>query len=190
MTDLEKNIHDTVIHLKEGKTILYPTDTIWGIGCDATDSKAIQNVFRIKKRPDVKSVLLLASSLNMVSNYVLTLPADAYKLITSSDRPLTIIYQGARNLPSELIGEDGSIGIRVTKDPFCSEVITQLGVPLVSTSANISGTSFPGSFTEIDPQLIQKIDYVVQWRQQESSLNIPSKIIKFDATGKLNIIRE
>lgn len=190
MTELEGHIQEAVIHLKDGKTILYPTDTIWGIGCDATNRNAIRNVFEIKQRPDAKSVLLLASSLDMLREYVTAMPAEASELIAVEDRPLTIIYPGARNLPSELVADDGSIGIRVTQDKFCNGVITQLGKPLVSTSANFSGSPSPGSFSEIEPQLIKLVDHIVRWGHHDASLNIPSKIIKFDPSGKKTIIRE
>jgi L-threonylcarbamoyladenylate synthase len=190
MTELERHIQKTVIHLKNGNTILYPTDTIWGIGCDATNRNAIHKVFEIKLRPDAKSVLLLASSVDMLHKYLTTIPVEASALIAVEDRPLTIIYPGAKNLPSELIAEDGSIGIRVTHDKFCNGVISKLGKPLVSTSANFSGSPYPESFTEIDPKLMKQVDYVVRWRNHDPSLNIPSKIIKIDPSGKTTIIRE
>lgn len=190
MTDLKKIIQDVVFQLQDGKTILYPTDTIWGIGCDALNSAAIQKIFEIKKRPDKKSVLLLASSLEMIDFYVNTIPDVVPDIINAENRPLTIIYPGAKNLPDELIGEDGSIGIRLTRDEFCLDLITQLGKPLVSTSANFSGSPYPVSFEDIDPLLVKQVDYVIPWRQQDKSLNIPSKIIKIEPSGGLTVIRE
>lgn len=190
MTAQEKIIQQTVAHLRNGNTILYPTDTIWGIGCDATSGNAVRKVFAIKQRPDVKSMLLLASSVAMLREYVVAIPDEALKLISTEHRPLTIIYPDARNLPAGLIAEDGSIGIRITRDAFCCELITQLGKPLVSTSANFSGFPFPGSFDEIDPKIINMVDFIVRWEDQDKSPNIPSKIIKFDSTGRISVIRE
>jgi L-threonylcarbamoyladenylate synthase len=190
MTIPEKIIQEAVVHLRNGDTILYPTDTIWGIGCDATNIDAIRKVFNIKQRPDAKSMLLLASSVEMVRGYVDTMPYEALQLIAKEPQPLTIIYPHARNLPAELIAEDGSIGFRITQHVLCHEVITQLGKPLVSTSANFSGSLFPGSFDEINPKIIEMVDYVVPWEDQDASLNAPSKIIKVDPSGRIKLIRE
>jgi L-threonylcarbamoyladenylate synthase len=190
MTTSKEIIQETVAHLRNGNTILYPTDTIWGIGCDATCVGAVRKVFTIKQRPDIKSMLLLASSVEMLREYVTAIPGKALHLIAEEQRPLTIIYPGARNLPAELIDEDGSIGFRITLDTFCRELITQFGKPLVSTSANFSGFPYPGSFDEIDPKIIDMVDYVVRWREQDASLTVPSKIIKIDPSGKLRVIRE
>jgi len=183
-------IQQTVIHLRKGNTILYPTDTIWGLGCDATNERAVRKIFTIKKRPDTKSMLLLASSPAMVREYVAALPDEALQIISEEQRPLTIIYPDARNLPERLIAKDGSIGIRITREPFCRELITQLGKPLVSTSANFSGFPFPGSFDQIDLKIIQMVDFVVPRKDPGTSLNIPSKIIKIDSSGGIKIIRK
>ncbi len=135
-------------------------------------------------------MLLLVSSVDMLREYVTAIPDTAFQLIADEHRPLTIIYPDARNLPGKLIAEDGSIGIRITRDAFCCELITQLGTPLVSTSANFSGSPFPLSFNEIDPKMIDTVDYVVRWENQDASLNIPSKIITLDPSGRITIIRE
>ncbi len=186
----QRIIQEAIVHLRNGDTILYPTDTIWGIGCDATNGDAVRKVFNIKQRSDVKSMLLLTSSVAMLHKYVETIPDKALQLIADVQKPLTIIYPDAKNLPSALIAEDGSIGVRITRDAFCKELITKLGNPLVSTSANFSGVPFPESFDEIDPQITEMVDYVVRWENPEGSLNVPSKIIKIDPSGRVNIIRE
>ena len=134
--------------------------------------------------------MLLASSLEMIDYYVDAIPEAVPDIIKSEDKPLTIIYPRAKNLPGVLLAEDGSIGIRLTRDKFCQDIITQLGKPLVSTSANFSGSPFPESFEDIDPLLVKQVDYVIPWRQQDKSLNIPSKIIKIEQSGKFTVMRE
>lgn len=190
MTIPKETIQETLVHLRKGNTILYPTDTIWGIGCDATNEMAVSKVFAIKQRPDTKSMLLLASSVAMVGEYVAALPDEILQLISEESHPLTIIYPNARNLPASLIARDGTIGIRITRNAFCCELITGLGKPLVSTSANFSGVPFPGSFNQIDPKIIEMVDYAVQWVDPDESLNTPSKIIKIDPSGRIRVIRE
>ena len=169
MKAAEKIIQKALVHLRNGNTILYPTDTIWGIGCDATNGDAVSKVFCIKQRSDVKSMLLLASSVTMLRKYVATVPGKALQLMADEQRPLTIIYPDARNLPSALIAEDGSIGIRITRNAFCKELITRLDKPLVSTSANFSGIPYPESFDEIDPKIIEIVDYVIRWENPDDS---------------------
>ena len=175
--------------LRKGGVILYPTDTIWGIGCDATNEQAVQRIFRIKKREDSKSMLILLDSPGRLNGYV-TVPEVAWELIEVTTSPLTIIYPGAKNLAKGLIAEDGSTGIRITSDEFCIELIKRFGKPIVSTSANISGTQSPVIFDEIHDEIISMADYVVKWRQDDSVKRQPSAVIKIEVNGVFKIIRK
>jgi L-threonylcarbamoyladenylate synthase len=176
-------------HLKKGKVILYPTDTIWGIGCDATNPEAVQRIYRIKKRPDQKSMLLLMDGIMMLNQYIESVPEQAIKLLESSTRPTTIIYQGARNLAPNLVADDGSIGIRITSDPFCRELLKLTRFPIVSTSANLSGLQAPSSFGEIDDLIKREVDYVVNWRQEETGPAAASTILRIDNQGEIKVLR-
>ncbi len=173
-----------------GGLILYPTDTIWGIGCDATNDEAVDKIYALKKRKDEKSMIVLINSESELSKYVGQIPEMAFNLIHITDKPLTIIYPGAQNIANNLIAKDGSIGIRVVRDTFCNTLISKFGKPVVSTSANISGSTWPANYNDIDDHIIQSVDYVVKWRQQESAHNRPSGIIKLDLNGKVRVIRE
>ena len=176
--------------LRKGGTILYPTDTIWGIGCDATNPDAVKKIYEIKQRSDSKSMLVLLDTAAYLSYYVDEVPEVANDLIALSDKPLTIIYSGAKNLASNLIAADGSIGIRVVSDEFCQKLISQFKKPLVSTSANISEKPAPANFYDIDEAIINAVDYVVEWRQNDTTKSSPSGIIKLGANGEVQIIRK
>ena len=175
--------------INSGGTILYPSDTIWGIGCDATNQNAIKRIFQIKQREDQKSMLVLMDGTSMLKHHLEELPEQLIEILSSSDKPTTIIYPGARNLANNLLAEDGSIGIRITSDPFCKELIALTGKPIVSTSANISGEQSPALFTEIDDRILEMVDYVVQWRQDETKPATPSTIMKLDKQGVITILR-
>jgi L-threonylcarbamoyladenylate synthase len=175
--------------LQSGGTILYPTDTIWGIGCDATRQESVQNIYRIKQRADSKSMLVLVDGITMLEDYIESIPLQAKELIEKAEKPTTIIYPGARNLAANLLAPDGSIGIRITSDPFCSLLIEFTGLPLVSTSANISGEQAPAVFQKIDSSIREQVDYVVNWRQDESGASSPSAIIKLEKDGSITTIR-
>jgi L-threonylcarbamoyladenylate synthase len=175
--------------LKSGGTILYPTDTIWGIGCDATRQESVQNIYHIKQRADSKSMLVLVSGIAMLEEYIDRIPAQALELIEKAEKPSTIIYPGARKLASNLMAADGSIGIRITSDPFCKKLIEFTGLPIVSTSANISGKKAPSSFHKIETPLKQKVDYIVNWRQDERTASSPSAIIKLEKDGSITTLR-
>jgi len=175
--------------ISNGRVILYPTDTIWGIGCDATNPDAVQKIYEIKHRSDRKTMLVLMDGPIMLSRYLDIVPEAALEIIDSAAKPTTIIYPGARNLAQNLVAEDGSVGIRITSDPFCRYLIQGAGKPIVSTSANISGKPSPSLFSEIEPQILKLIDYVVNWRQEEASPTNPSTIIKLDEHGKVTVIR-
>ena len=176
--------------MREGGVILYPTDTIWGIGCDATNEEAVRRVYEIKQRQDSKAMLVLVDSSVKVDFYVQDVPEVAWDLIELADKPLTIIYSGARNLAANLLAEDGSVGIRVTNEEFSKRLCQQFRKAIVSTSANISGQPSPKSFNEISEEVKSAVDYIVGYRQEETSNPKPSSIIKLDKGGVIKIIRE
>ena len=176
--------------MREGGVILYPTDTIWGIGCDATNEDAVRRVYEIKQRQDSKAMLVLVDSSVKVDFYVRDVPEVAWDLIDLADKPLTIIYSGARNLSANLLAEDGSVGIRVTNEDFSKRLCQQFRKAIVSTSANISGQPSPKNFSEISEEVKSAVDYIVGYRQEEMSNPTPSSIIKLDKGGVIKIIRE
>ena len=176
--------------MREGGVILYPTDTIWGIGCDATTEDAVRRVYEIKQRQDSKAMLVLVDSSVKVDFYVQDVPEVAWDLIDLADKPLTIIYSGARNLAANLLAEDGSVGIRVTNEDFSKRLCQQFRKAVVSTSANISGQPSPRNFSEISEEVKSAVDYIVGYRQEEMSNPKPSSIIKLDKGGVIKIIRE
>ena len=184
--DLKKALE--VLH--SGGIILYPTDTIWGIGCDATNEEAVKRIYAIKKREDSKSMLVLMENMNALERYVEEVPEIAYDLIEVTDKPMTIIYSGAKNLAKNLIAQDGSIGIRLTNEDFTRQLIQRFKKPLVSTSANISGETSPAFFDEISPKIIEAVDYVVEYRQDDRTPTNPSSIIKLGVSGEIQIIRK
>jgi len=172
-----------------GGIILYPTDTIWGIGCDATNRESVENIYRIKQRADNKSMLVLVNGIAMLDEYLEEMPLQALEIIKQTGKPTTIIYPGARNLADNLVAPDGSIGIRITFDPFCRKLIEITGKPIVSTSANISGEQSPVAFHKIKASIREQIDYVVNWRQDETTPSTPSTIIKLEEDGTFTTIR-
>ncbi|WP_343632600.1 L-threonylcarbamoyladenylate synthase [Fluviicola sp.] len=174
--------------LKTGKTILYPSDTIWGIGCDATNEEACQRILEIKERPADKSFILLADSFQMIEKYIPEFPDVCYDLVDLSDKPLTIIYPNAQGLAPSVLAQDGSVGIRLTKDPVCLSLIRSIRKPLVSTSANISGMPFPTNFSTIDPKIKERVDAIVELRTNEQ-LTTPSQIIKIGLDSSIQVIR-
>lgn len=176
--------------MQEGGVILYPTDTIWGIGCDATNEEAVRRVYEIKHRADSKAMLVLVDSEAKVEFYVREVPPVAWDLIELSTRPLTIIYDGARNLAPNLLAEDGSVGIRVTNEPFSKQLCMRFKRAIVSTSANISGRPAPSIFADIDEEIKAAVDYVVESRRDETDRPSPSSIIKLGAGGLVKVIRE
>lgn len=182
-------VRKAVDHLEHGRVILYPTDTIWGIGCDATNPGAVERIYRIKKRSDSKSMLVLMTGPEMLSNYLKAVPDQALEIIRTARKPTTIVYPGAANLAKNLIAEDGSVGIRLTNDPFCKNMIERFGKPVVSTSANHSGLPSPALFKEIDHGIVHEMDHVVNWRRDENSPATPSAIIKIDEKGSYIILR-
>lgn len=172
-----------------GGLILYPTDTIWGIGCDATNEEAVRKVYALKRRSDHKAMLLLMDSSAKLNYYVQEVPDVAWDLIELADSPLTVIYSGARNVAPNLLAEDGSVGIRITQEEFSHKLCERFRKPLVSTSANVSGAPSPANFSEISETIKSGVDYIVRYRQDDLSKAAPSHIIKLGAGGLVKIIR-
>ena len=172
-----------------GGLILYPTDTIWGIGCDATNEEAVRKVYALKRRSVHKAMLLLLDSSAKLNYYVQEVPDVAWDLIELADSPLTVIYSGARNVAPNLLAEDGSVGIRITQEEFSHKLCERFRKPLVSTSANVSGAPSPANFSEISETIKSGVDYIVRYRQEDLSKAAPSHIIKLGAGGLVKIIR-
>lgn len=176
--------------LVSGGLILYPTDTIWGIGCDATNEEAVHRVYELKRRVDSKALITLLDNPIKLDYYIDEVPSLAWDLIELSEKPLTIIYDGARNIAPNLMAEDGSLAIRVTKEKFSQELCKRFRKALVSTSANISGEPAPANFDDISEEIKQGVDYIVKYRQDDTSKSKASSIIKLGKTGEVKIIRE
>ena len=198
-------IAEALAVLRDGGLILYPTDTVWGIGCDATNPAAVAKVFALKKRPDSKSLVLLASDLDMVARYIKVIPPIAVDLVEVNDRPMTLVYPGAicGRKPAEgeearaerhllawnTVAEDGSVGIRIPMMDFCCDLVARLARPLVSTSANLSGEPSPHVFAEISQEIRDGVDYVVEPYLEKGSTGLASQIIKVEVDGQVTIIR-
>jgi len=185
MGELE-DIHST---LTKGGIILYPTDTIWGIGCDAFELEAVEKIYKIKNRPREMPFVLLVSSIVMLKRYVNIHPR-LETLLVYHKKPLTLIYDEVYGLPESILSEDGTIGIRVTHDPFCQDVINRLDAPIVSTSANVSGEKFPKFYDEVSSEIIDLMDYSVKYRRDDREEKIPSVIAEFNKKGELIFIRK
>ena len=184
-TDIKLCLHT----LNTGGLILYPTDTIWGIGCDATNTAAIDKIYQLKKRSDKKSLVILVADEEAISSYVTQTNLSIFDYIKGLNKPTTVIYEGPRGLPPNLIAGDNTIAIRIVKDDFCQQLIKRFGRPIVSTSANISGYLSPVNFMDIDVVIKDGVDYVVQHRQDETMHCSPSTIIKGNADGSFIIVR-
>lgn len=205
MSNIDAIISEAVRVLREGGVILYPTDTIWGLGCDATNPEAVRRIYEIKHRPDSKSLVLLADGLDMVARYVKAIPDMAVDLVEVNDKPMTIVYPGAicGKAPQEgeqarqdryllaynTVAEDGSVGIRIPLMDFCKNLVNKLGRPLVSTSANISGEASPECFADIPEDIRNAVDYIVPAFIEKASTGLPSQIIKLELDGEFKIIR-
>lgn len=187
---MKEDIRKACEVMQKGGVILYPTDTIWGIGCDAMNAEAVKRVYEIKKRSDSKAMLVLVDNAVKVDFYVDGAPEVAFDLIELTNKPLTIIYDGAKNLAPNLIAEDGSVGIRVTSEEFSNQLCYRFRKAIVSTSANVSGEPSPATFGEISDEIKQAVDYIVQSRQQENKASQSSSIIKLGKGGQVKVIRE
>jgi L-threonylcarbamoyladenylate synthase len=184
------DIKDSLNTLYKGGVILYPTDTIWGLGCDATNTSAVEKIFKIKSRSESKSLLVLVDGEQMLERYVRDIPDVVFELAGVSDSPLTIIYPKGKNLAEGICGEDGSVGIRICHDEFCRELIGRFRKPIVSTSANHSGKPSPENFGKIDKSVIEAVDYVVKYRQDDRRAYSASPVIKVEQNGTIKIIRK
>lgn len=176
--------------LKNGGLILYPTDTIWGIGCDATNAEAVEKIFALKGRDKQKSMIILLHNDNQIAAYVNEVPEVAYELIEYNEKPLTIVYSNAKNLAANVPAEDGSIGIRVVKHPFCEQLLQRFKKPIVSTSANLSGSPSPKGFADISESIIEGVDYVVEYQQEVKGNGVSSTVMKLDPSGKFEFLRK
>lgn len=175
--------------LRKGGVLVYPTDTIWGIGCDATDSEAVRRIYSLKKRSDSKAMIILVDSVEMLERYIDGIPEVAYQLIEAAVTPMTIVYDKGIGIAPELLAEDGSIGIRLTSDPFCKALCRALRHPIVSTSANISGSPSARFYSDISEEIISGADCVAHWRRNDRSVSAPSSVIKLSAGGEIKILR-
>ncbi len=187
---MHEEIKKAVEVLRAGGIILYPTDTIWGLGCDATNKDAVEKIYKIKHRNDSKSMLVLIDNPAKLNSYIDVVPELAWDLIDLADRPLTIIYPKAKNLASNIIAPDGTIGIRVTNEEFSKTLCQRFRMPIVSTSANISGVTAPIDFNNINDEIKNQVDYIVGFRQEETGGSTPSGIIKLGINGEVTVIRE
>lgn len=185
-TDISKAL-DT---LRAGGLILYPTDTIWGIGCDATNPEAVEKVYQLKGRNPGKSLIVLLGNETNLQSYVTEIPEVAFQLIEYTERPLTIVYSGGRNLAPNLLAEDGSIGIRIVKHPFCEQLLQRFRKPIVSTSANISGQPAPRNFMEVQQEILEGVDYRVLYGQDDVHEGNASIVMKLEPGGKFDFIRK
>jgi len=184
-----KDVNQALKTLQMGGIIIYPTDTIWGIGCDATNRAAVERVYSIKKRTEQKAMIVLMPEISWLSSYIRYVPEVAFQLIEIADKPLTLVLEGAFNLASNLMAPDGSIAVRIVRDPFCKALLEKFRKPIVSTSANFSGEPAPALFTDIEPRLLAMVDYVVTWRQNDLTPGKPSSIIRLGPGGEVSIIR-
>lgn len=189
-SDFREDIQQAIEVLKKGGIILYPTDTVWGIGCDATNAEAVARIYQLKKREDSKSMLVLLENPNRLNSYIEEVPEVAWELVDVANKPLTIVYPGAKNLAKNLIAGDGSIGIRISGEEFTQQLIQRFRKPIVSTSANISGEPSPAFFDEISQEIIDGVDYVVQYRQDDRTPITPSSVIKLGVGGEIQILRK
>lgn len=187
---LRDEVNKALEILKNGGLILYPTDTIWGIGCDATNAEAVEKVFKLKGRTEEKSLIVLLDNDNKLQSYVREVPEVAYDLIEYTENPLTIIYSGAKNLAENAIAKDGSIGIRIVKHSFCEQLLQRFKKPIISTSANISGEASPANFSEISDKIKEGVDYVINWEQEDMSKKKASTIMKLEPGGLFSFIRK
>ena len=187
---IQEDIKKAIEVMRQGGVILYPTDTIWGIGCDATNEEAVRRVYEIKQRDDSKALICLVDSDARLQRYVRNVPDVAWQLIDCVEKPTTLILDGAVNLAPNLIAEDGSIGIRITKEPFSHELCFRFQKAIVSTSANISGEPAAQNYRDIDPRIVEQVDYVCWSRRQEHQPHQPSSIIKLTEGGVVQIIRK
>lgn len=176
--------------MRRGGVIIYPTDTVWGIGCDATNAEAVKKIYQIKRRPEAKAMILLFDSVARVERYVNNVPDVAYDMMELSNKPLTLILDGAKNVASNIIPPEGTIAVRVSNEEYSSSLVRMLQKPIVSTSANVSGEPTATFFGEITQDILNAVDYVAEYRRDDMQKHKPSSIIRLSKSGVLKIIRE
>jgi L-threonylcarbamoyladenylate synthase len=189
MVDFEKDIKNCIQVLEKGGVILYPTDTVWGLGCDAMNEAAVEKIFALKQRPKEKSLIVLLAEARDMLQYIAAPHPDIIAILEDFEKPTTVIYEDALDFPENVLHIDGSIAIRVTNDPFCKALIKRFKKPIVSTSANVSGQPTSALFSDIAPEILHGADYTVQYRQQETTVRPPSRLVKIMDDGSLEIIR-
>lgn len=182
-------INDAIRVLRDGGIILYPTDTVWGLGCDATCPEAVEKIFRIKQREDAKSLITLVNGSDMLCRYVRQVPEIAWSLIEVNDQPMTLVYPGAQGLAPKVVAEDGTAAIRIPQYDFCLQLITRLQKPLISTSANRSGGSTPARFAEISAEIRETVDWIAPQQYEQGATGKPSSLMKLGLGGEIQIIR-
>jgi L-threonylcarbamoyladenylate synthase len=185
----EKDIIECIKVLKDGGLILYPTDTIWGIGCDATNKEAVQRVYNLKKREDKKSLIIFMADEKEVLKYVAAPDLAVFDYLEQQLQPTTVIFENAIGLPSNITAQDGSIAIRLPKDDFCRHLVKRFGLPVVSTSANISNNPSPQNFDTVSDEIKSGVNYIVNWRRDDKKPAQPSRIIKWNKDGTVTVIR-
>jgi L-threonylcarbamoyladenylate synthase len=186
---LKEEVAKALKVVQDGGIILYPTDTIWGIGCDAANTEAVKKIFALKQRDETKSMIILLDTENKLESYIQEVPSIAYDLIEYAENPLTLVMPGAKNISPALIAADGSVGLRIAKHDFCRQLIQRLRKPLVSTSANISGKPSPQTFDEVEQEIIDGVDYVVNLEQHNAGKKKPSTIMRLNPDGRFEFIR-
>lgn len=187
--DFREEVRRCAEIMKKGGIVLYPTDTVWGIGCDATNSEAVKRIYALKKRTDSKAMIVLVNGLPMLERYVEEVPEVAYELLDAAVSPLTVVYDKGINLAPELLAADGSVGVRLTGERFSSALCRALGRPVVSTSANISGAPSARFFSEIAPEIVEGVDFIPNYRRSDTTAHRPSSVIKLSASGEVKILR-
>lgn len=189
MVDFGQDIKNCVQILEDGGSILYPTDTVWGLGCDATNEDAVNKIFVIKQRPREKSLIVLLAEPRDIFQYVAAPPPDIIAVLQNFKKPTTVIYEGALGFPANVVNTDGTIAIRVTTDPFCKALIKRFRKPIVSTSANLSGQAAPAIFKMIDIDIIDSCDYIVKYRQDDAIVHLPSQLVRILSDGGIQVLR-
>ncbi|MCX2740141.1 L-threonylcarbamoyladenylate synthase [Pontibacter anaerobius] len=191
MSQLIKEVQAAEEEVLLGNLILYPTDTVWGIGCDAENAEAVRKIFKIKEREESKAMILLVADQEMLQHYIKDLPEGFEEMVRKQERPTTYVFPNPQNLPKEVLAEDGTVAIRmVTSEEFCHRLIRQVGRPIVSTSANISGEPSPKTFADVSDIIKERVDFVVNWRREDDMASRPSRIVKVEEDGSQSIIRD
>jgi L-threonylcarbamoyladenylate synthase len=185
----EEEVQAALDALRAGKTILYPTDTVWGIGCDATNEAAVRRIYNLKKRDDSKSMILLVPDERTIMEYIAAPDPEVFTYMEAQERPTTIVFDGAIHLPASLVAPDGSIALRLVREQFCRHLLKRLRKPIVSTSANISGQPSPCFYKEISEAIKSGVDHIVRWRQEDTTPALPSRIIRWQGNGQYAVIR-